>query len=132
MPARLPRARRATSSPAEAQWQREVVRLARQWRWRLYHPLISWGSIPGYPDLTMVRPPRLIYAELKSDTGTTTDAQRAWLDDLSRIPGIEVYLWRPRDVEEVVHILACKVRPAYPRTAWGLSGIVPLSVGAQP
>lgn len=61
-------------------------------------------SPPGFPDLVIMqglndprRPARLIFAELKSDTGRLRVPQHDWLRGLQRIPGIEVYVWRPDD-----------------------------------
>lgn len=80
----------------------------------------------GFPDLVLVKPPRLIFAELKTAKGKTTAAQDRWLEalrDVSRAldrqvtrPGdteptyaparVEVYLWRPADLENAAVILA--------------------------
>ena len=63
--------------------------------WDAYHPWLSTHSASGYPDLTLVRPPRLVFAELKSERGKTTDAQDRWLERLARC-NAEAYLWRYR------------------------------------
>ncbi len=83
----------------------------------------------GFPDYLGVRPPRLIFAELKSEKGKTTPEQEAWLEDLrecgkmitftpiekgklpsgeaelSLVPSLEVYLWRPGQFDEIMEIL---------------------------
>ncbi len=79
---------------AEAQFERQVIDYAQLMGWRIYHTRNSKGSVKGYPDLTMVRGTRLIFAELKTDTGKTSAAQGDWLDDLRRTLA-EVYIWRP-------------------------------------
>jgi hypothetical protein len=89
----------------EAQWQRQVVDLAKTFRWTHYHPYLSIRSPRGWPDLALCRPPRLILAELKSDTGKLTPAQTVWIELLCACPGIEVYLWRPADFDDVTEIL---------------------------
>ena len=108
-----------TPGPTEAQWQTEVLRIAKRWGWRSYHTRVSFGSTGGFPDLVMVRGrhgavgPRLIFAELKSETGTVKPAQQDWLDELTEY-GVEVYVWRPSDVEQVVGVLSglkAKVTP---------------------
>jgi Holliday junction resolvase len=81
------------------------LRYARQFGWRFYHTLNSWGSAKGFPDLVLVRPPRLLFVELKSDKGKVKPEQIEWLADL-RASKAEAYLWRPMDVEAVVAILA--------------------------
>jgi hypothetical protein len=53
----------------------------------------------------LVRPPRIIFAELKSETGELRPRQTEWLDVLRLLPAAETYLWRPRDWAELVEIL---------------------------
>lgn len=73
-------------------------------RWRTYHTLRSKGSEPGFPDLVLVRPPRLIFAELKSDRGRLSRAQREWRADLEAC-GVEAYTWRPSERSHIEAIL---------------------------
>ena len=82
-----------------------MLQLAGIMRWRAYHPALSKWSERGWPDVALVRPPRFILAELKSDKGKVTPQQQEWLDDLARCPGVEVWLWRPSDFEQIVEIL---------------------------
>ena len=89
----------------EKQWQANVTELAEFCGWEHYHAWLSIHSPTGWPDLALVKPPRLIFAELKSESGKATPNQEHWLSLLRRIPGIEVYLWRPADVDSVIHIL---------------------------
>jgi len=58
----------------------------------------------GWPDLILARPPRLIAAELKSDKGKTDPEQDRVLALLDAC-GLEVYVWRPRDLMEIADIL---------------------------
>ena len=58
----------------------------------------------GWPDLILARPPRLIAAECKSDTGKVDEEQARILDLLGRC-GIEVYVWRPKDLDTIAGIL---------------------------
>jgi hypothetical protein len=89
----------------EKAFMQQVRELARLFGWLEFHPHDSRRSTPGYPDLFMVRPPRVLFAELKSDTGRVTPAQRAWLGALEQCPGVEVYLWRPGDWDAIVERL---------------------------
>ena len=59
-------------------------------------------------DLTAVRPPRLILAEVKSPWDRLTPDQREWLAQLAQVPGIEVYLWYPKDWQTIVQVLQRK------------------------
>jgi len=90
----------------EAQFMRQVLDLARIRGWLAYHPALSKWSERGWPDLALVRPPRLILAELKSDTGKVSEHQERWLAMLGRCAGVEVFLWRPADLERVAEVLA--------------------------
>ncbi len=89
----------------EKAFQAQVEELLRLFHWRYYHTWRSTHSPAGYPDLTCVRPPRFLIAELKSEKGTATDDQEAWLEDLGLVPGIEAYLWRPSDLDKIVEVL---------------------------
>ena len=89
----------------EKQFTGQVRDLAETLGWLFYHPWLSMRSAHGWPDVAMVRPPRLILAELKTDTGQPTAAQHEWLSALQECPGVECYLWRPSDMDEIVRIL---------------------------
>ena len=84
-------------------WVRDRAAWARP-PWRTYHTLRSRGSEPGFPDLVLVRPPRLIFAELKATGGRVSRPQRGWLTDLEAT-GVEVYLWWPSDRPTIERIL---------------------------
>ena len=49
----------------------------------------------------MVRPPRLILAELKTDRGKVTSHHAELLELLGACPGVETYLWRPADFDTI-------------------------------
>jgi VRR-NUC domain len=48
---------------------------------------------PGFPDLVVVRPPTLLFAGLKGDTGRLRPEQRAWLESLKRCPQTNIAPW---------------------------------------
>jgi hypothetical protein len=85
----------------ERQWQQQVTDLAKLRGWWVYHPLLSKWSEPGWPDLTLIRPPRMVLAELKSDRGKISDAQRRVFALLDQVDGVESYVWRPADFDSV-------------------------------
>lgn len=89
----------------EDAWQRQVIELAQLAGWRIYHTWSSLHSPSGFPDLVCVRPPRIVMIELKSERGRISRPQQEWLTALERCPGVEAYVWRPRDWEAVVEIL---------------------------
>lgn len=85
----------------ERAWQDQVLDLAHVLGWQSYHPHRSDHSAAGWPDLALCRPPRLILAELKTESGRLSTAQEIWLTMLSNCDGIEVYVWRPSEFDEV-------------------------------
>lgn len=103
----------------ERAFMAQVVRYASLMGWRHFHDAatnlpracrtchapVRWARNPaGFPDLVLVRPPRLVFVELKSARGRTTPDQAAWLAAL-RACGQECHVWRPADwhvVEEVL------------------------------
>ena len=89
---------------SERQFQNVVVRLARAAGWKVYHTHDSRRSAPGFPDLCMVRE-RVVFAELKTNTGRVSAAQRDWEKAL-RDAGAEVWIWRPDDMPIIERTLA--------------------------
>ncbi len=91
------------------------------WRWMHIKPAMpgkgAWLSRTnpegkGFPDYMAVRPPRLLFAELKDQYSKTTPEQEAWLEDLrgrrrkvrldTVVNSPEIYLWRPDDLPEII------------------------------
>lgn len=66
----------------EKQLQQHVLDLARLLGWRAYHTFDSRHSAAGFPDLVLIKPPRLLFVELKSDKGKLSSAQVEWINDL--------------------------------------------------
>lgn len=62
------------------------------------------GDAKGFLDLELVRSPRLIKVELKIDSSVRPE-QKEWIAAYAGIPGVEVYVWRPNDWDEIVRIL---------------------------
>ena len=89
----------------EAPFLRQVQQIARLYGWLDYHTHDSRRSNPGFLDLFLTRPPRIVISELKTDKGRLRPEQKIWLDTLGKCPGVEVYLWRPRDWDTIVEIL---------------------------
>lgn len=87
---------------SEKQFQAQVVELAGYCGWLVYHPHDSRRSAPGFPDLVLARPPRLVLVELKTDKGQIRPEQRVWLEALSGcVEAPETYIWRPADFENI-------------------------------
>lgn len=111
----------------EDQFLRSLVDIASWHGWRPYHVNKSsrevlfgkgtrherraWVSNinkqgEGFPDLVLVRPPQVLFVELKSDRGSLELAQREWRDLIAACPQVEWYMWRPSDYDEAIRILA--------------------------
>lgn len=98
----------------EREFQLQVMDLARILGWhhlahfRPARTAHGWrtpmmGDV-GFPDLVLVRD-RVVFAELKSDTGKLGLGQAEWLEAI-REAGGEAYLWRPADLDgEVMRVL---------------------------
>lgn len=94
---------RARPKLSEKAFQAQVVALARLLGWTCYHTHDSRRSTAGFPDLVLVRE-RVVFVELKSESGRPTAEQSRWLD-LLRQAGAQAYLWRPADWPEIEEIL---------------------------
>jgi hypothetical protein len=94
-----------TAAMPEQEWQEQVLELAHLCGWRSWHVLDARGMERGWPDLTLARPPRLVFAELKTERGRVRPEQAATLE-LLRACGQEAFLWRPSDWPEVQRVLA--------------------------
>jgi hypothetical protein len=106
---------------SEASWQQQVYDAARLLGWRAYHTRTSIGSAAGFPDLILVRRPRVVVAELKREDRDPTADQSAWLDDF-RACGIEAYVWKPSDWPFVQTVLARCARPRSDRAGPAAAG----------
>lgn len=99
----------------EKHFGQQVEHLLNLFGWRWYHPSPafrpsgafsdSFHGMKGFPDYIAVRRGRLVIAELKNEKGRVTADQHEWLDELGRVPGIEVFTWRPQQLEEIREIL---------------------------
>lgn len=96
---------KAVAVMTEQDLQDCVIETAHLFGWRVAHfrPAMTkhgWRTAvsadgKGWPDLTLTRDDRLIFAELKSHRGLLSDDQQSWLDALGQVA--EVHVWRPTD-----------------------------------
>jgi hypothetical protein len=94
----------ASAAPlSEKEWQSQVISLARLLGWSWFHTHDSRRSPAGFPDLVLWRE-RVVFAELKTDTGRLTPEQRDTIATMAEA-GVAVHLWRPRDFDEVKAVL---------------------------
>lgn len=102
----------------ERAFQSTVVELAKWGKWLVHAERAAinrsgrWSTPiqghKGFCDLVMVRGSELIFAELKTDEGKLTAAQREWLNALQGA-GVEAVIWRPGDLEMVKRRLVGRV-----------------------
>ena len=83
----------------EADFQARVTSLCDWLRLRWHHETDSRRSKAGFPDLVIVGN-RVIFAELKTETGRLRVEQAEWVNRL-RLAGAEVHIWRPSDWPEI-------------------------------
>lgn len=104
---------------SERRFQGQVVRLAQMLGWKTWHdnatsaprvcpsckaPLKFARNAKGLPDLVLVRRPRVVWAELKSERNHLTDDQWEYIEAL-RASRQEAYVWRPSDWKAIERIL---------------------------
>jgi len=97
----------------EKEWSDQLVGtagkpgLARTLGWGpCYHTLRSKGSASGFPDWVLVRE-RVVYLELKTETGKVSEAQTEWIRVLYEADA-EVWVVRPSHLEEIAKVLAAR------------------------
>lgn len=93
------------SHVSEKAFQSMLVKTAKELGYTQFHVFDARRSNPGFPDLVLIKPPRIIFAELKREGGHPTPAQRDWLEMLKACPGVETFLWYPSDWDDIVKIL---------------------------
>ena len=114
MAVRLTSQDKAWRAISEKDWQNQFGQMAMFLGWKYYHapdnrPVHGriQNVVAGFPDCVLVKGKRLIFAELKKETGVVSEAQQLWLDALTAT-GVEVYVWRPSQMREVQQILSDK------------------------
>jgi len=84
----------------EKQLQDNVIELAKRLGYLTFHTYDSRRSEPGFPDLVLVGKRRVIFIELKRQTGKLRREQQDWREALERTSLYgrhDYYLWRPSD-----------------------------------
>jgi hypothetical protein len=99
----------------EKDFQKQIIDLGHLYGWRiaLFRPALRQSghySTPvgadgaGWPDLTLVKGRRLIFAEIKAQAGVTSPDQDIWLDCLKQT-GAAVFIWKPSDWDSIQKVL---------------------------
>lgn len=116
MAKRLTDQERAWRSLSEKEFQTQVIQLARIQGWMVAHfhdsrkmvvrPdgsrfMVGDADARGFPDLCLVKPPTVMFWELKKQLGKTTEYQDGWIDALQGC-GLEARVVRPSDFDDYV------------------------------
>lgn len=115
--------RAATKRVTEGEFTAQVIALAKLCGWTTAHfrPARTgaggWrtavqGDGKGFPDLVLVKPPRLVFAELKVRPNRLDPAQLLWLEKLMGVagasPGLGYFVWFPEDWSDIERVLGFK------------------------
>ena len=95
----------------EAELQALIVEVAELHDWLVFHDNDSRRNVAGFPDLVLVKSPRVLFLELKSEIGRVRAEQHAWMDALSRCDTIASAIVRPEHAERVIEYLQNPERP---------------------
>jgi hypothetical protein len=95
---------------SEREFQRQVTDMCELFGWEWHHQTLSIYSKRGWPDLALMRE-RFMLFELKTENGQPTYEQYHLLELLQNA-GVEAYLFRPSDFEEIAEILRHRTSPA--------------------
>ena len=111
----------------EAEFQSRVIVEAERCGWMHYHTYLSYRSVPGFPDLVLIKkgeyPPGrfpALVTELKTGKAKERKEQANWLLQWSRsviygVDNLRVDTWRPTDTD---YIIATLENPAATVTAY--------------
>lgn len=104
-----PKIEKSPRKHPERDFQREVIEVARSFGWTDFHVLRSDLSKmrPGFPDLFLIRPPNIVWAELKAKNGKLSDAQKDMCEMLKE-SGQNIYVWHAeneKDWDEIIEVL---------------------------
>ena len=90
----------------EQAFQETVQQAAELYGWWWYHTNDSRRSRPGFPDLVLIKPPKVIFLEVKREKGRLTVAQADVLAMLSDCSEVQAGVVRPSDWADVVEWLS--------------------------
>lgn len=73
--------------------------------WLVFHDNDSRRNAAGFPDLVLVKPPRVLFLELKSEIGRVRPEQHVWMEALMRSDTIASAIVRPEHADHIIKYL---------------------------
>lgn len=81
-------------------WKHDLPAVRQSGRWAT-----ALSGAKGFPDYFAVRGKRIVCAELKNEKGRLSVEQKQWIELLQASGQVEVYVWRPQDLKDIIEIL---------------------------
>lgn len=81
-------------------WKHDLPAVRQSGRWAT-----ALSGAKGFPDYIAVRGQRVVCAELKNDKGRLSADQKEWITALEQSGKVEVYVWRPNDLQTIAETL---------------------------
>jgi hypothetical protein len=97
----------------EAEFEKLAAASFRKAGWQAFHTARGRGrdgdwmtntSEPGLPDWLFIRPPHVVFIELKKQAGRPTPEQRKVIASIQRCTSVEAWFARPSDWPSLVEI----------------------------
>ncbi len=90
-------------SLSEEDWQQQIITCARANGWLAYHTYMSKHSAEGFPDLVLVKPPRIIFWECKTERKRSQPSpeQEEWIRRLKLCRQIYADFVRPHHWDDI-------------------------------
>ena len=89
----------------EAELQQLLTDAAELNGWLVFHDNDSRLNPAGFPDLVLVKPPRIVLLELKTAKGRVRPEQQVWLDALADVDTVASALVRPEHADQILTYL---------------------------
>lgn len=105
---------------SEADWQATVMAVLQAHGWTAFHINASIVRVTtggqrtyatavtsqgrGFPDVIAIRGHRLVFIECKAQRGAVNAEQHLWHQRLQLVAGVEVYVLRPSDGQQLMEI----------------------------
>ena len=81
-------------------WKHDLPAVRQSGRWAT-----ALKGASGFPDYIAVRGGRVVCAEIKNEKGRVSKDQKVWIDALTKSGKVEVYVWRPQDLDQIIETL---------------------------